>query len=670
MPEKPHLLVVTFPGSTWAHPFRALAEQANKLEQNRLAESSLEHGALRELLGTDEPPKPLLLAIEASADALEVVADASSHAKTLVLFEDPRTLLSSSESRDDLRRLLEIWSDAAHAVIAAHRASPASVLIVSADEARESPEEFAHFVASLHPQGVNLRFPADAIDPVRHVLAHAELASLPGLLAFARELEAACRGFGASVVHSLDEARLAPAWEEWGRVSKGLAALLGESAKKSEELDALRGELTALREAVIRAEAKAAGLRDVELSLKETKEENELLLLQLHQVQEELERTFVENRELAPLRQEAQALRDAASRAESKVAELGKIETTLQESKEENELLLLQLHQVQEELEHYFLQNRELLRRPAVVSLPLERPRLQAGAVRIGAVAVTPPHLHLDFTLEEAAMGQVVLGTLSLRLVEHHGRPGLLIFASAGPGPQPLMHWSANGEEAGRDFLLVVPQDMGGRDFLVAATTTDLCFCEDAAVLLISALNGDPGRALPSARRWIDVAMAFLDRGRDVPVRLHYDDALPEPLDLGDIRFRVIHASVPGRHLAELDFVWRASSLVLRARGGTPLPLSHWPEGPEESPVESVVFDFHGDDGSSEPWAGLTATDRLFLLQIVSELPNFLYHLEQKHPGFQGNKTALLRTAKAMKRRARALLYPASKWQRLKKALL
>jgi hypothetical protein len=670
MPDNPHLLVATFPRSAWSFPFQALAKQANKLEQDLLAESSLEHGALRELLGTDEPPKPLLLAIEAGARVLEIATQSRSHTKTLVLFEDPRTILSSLERRDDPRQRLETWSSAAHAVISAHRAAPTSVIIISADEARESPEAFVRFAAALHPECWNLRAPASAIDPVRHVLAHAELATLPGALASACELEASCRDFGAAVTHSLNELRLTAAWDEWDRVTKGLTASLGESSQKSQEINALRAESRTLRETARLARENAASTVALEGSLKETKGENELLLSQLHQVQEELERHFVENRQLAPLREEVRALRETASKAELKTVAFGEVEISLKETKEENEMLLLQLHQVQEELEHYFLQNRELQRRPAAVSLPPERPRLQAGAVRIGAVANTPPHLHLDFLLEEAAMGPLALGSVALRLVEHHGRPGLLIFASPGSGPLPLMHWRSNGEEAGREFMLVVPQDEEGRNFLLAATTTDLCFCEDAAALSMAALNGDAGRTFSDARRWSDVASAFLDRCRDIPVRLHYDDVLPEPLDDGDLRFRVVHASVPGRHVAELDFVWRASSFVFRAKRGSAQPLSHWPPGQDGSPGETVVFDFHRGHGASEPWTGLSGTDRLFLLQIVSELPNFLYHLEQKHPDFQSNKTALLRTAEAMKKRARALLYPSTKWQRLKKAVL
>jgi hypothetical protein len=136
------------------------------------------------------------------------------------------------------------------------------------------------------------------------------------------------------------------------------------------------------------------------------REENALLLLQLHQVQEELETVFLRETQAQQLRSEAQAgaveralqlsalqdrleeerkkalekdrLHQAAQegrvKSEKEVQQLRSQATQLQqdavkarqeaaagrESKEENALLLMQLHQVQEELETYFLKYQEL----------------------------------------------------------------------------------------------------------------------------------------------------------------------------------------------------------------------------------------------------------------------------------------------------------------------
>jgi hypothetical protein len=83
--------------------------------------------------------------------------------------------------------------------------------------------------------------------------------------------------------------------------------------------------------------------------LSESKEEAELTLLQLQQVQEELEKYFLDSRDKANLQNECDTL----------LAERDTLATQLNESKEEAELTILQLHQVQEELEHYFLVYRD-----------------------------------------------------------------------------------------------------------------------------------------------------------------------------------------------------------------------------------------------------------------------------------------------------------------------
>ncbi len=150
----------------------------------------------------------------------------------------------------------------------------------------------------------------------------------------------------------------------------------------------------------------------LEAANKETGQENELLLLQLHQVQEELEAVFLQKQQISQAQEEQgtklkqlQQELDEAKRhfqAEEKIrkglaseqqklqtqieqltkgrdeqeklaterqTELAqakqsqkKLESAEKETEQENELLLLQLHQVQEELEHYFIKYREMVR--------------------------------------------------------------------------------------------------------------------------------------------------------------------------------------------------------------------------------------------------------------------------------------------------------------------
>ena len=90
-------------------------------------------------------------------------------------------------------------------------------------------------------------------------------------------------------------------------------------------------------------------------------EENELLLAQLHQVQEELESFFLKSKQFEEAASQAAAKLKAET--DAKNAEAGKAQAEAAKAKdlqEENDLLLAQLHQVQEELERYYLKNKDL----------------------------------------------------------------------------------------------------------------------------------------------------------------------------------------------------------------------------------------------------------------------------------------------------------------------
>jgi len=106
--------------------------------------------------------------------------------------------------------------------------------------------------------------------------------------------------------------------------------------------------------------------------VQELEEENELLLKQLHQVQEELESQFQESREVRQMLDETKRAHQSAATDEEhgelrkqldkKALEIktlhegkAKTEARIKDLEEENELLLQQLHHVQEELESYFL---------------------------------------------------------------------------------------------------------------------------------------------------------------------------------------------------------------------------------------------------------------------------------------------------------------------------
>jgi myosin heavy subunit len=98
-------------------------------------------------------------------------------------------------------------------------------------------------------------------------------------------------------------------------------------------------------------------VEQTKIQLKQTEEENHLLLLQLQHVQEELEKQHSSYTELQHKHQKLQ--NDHTNKLQHEIPQLTKaVEQTkiqLKQTEEENHLLLLQLQHVQEELEHYYL---------------------------------------------------------------------------------------------------------------------------------------------------------------------------------------------------------------------------------------------------------------------------------------------------------------------------
>jgi hypothetical protein len=162
-------------------------------------------------------------------------------------------------------------------------------------------------------------------------------------------------------LHQVDEEleQVFLADREKQRQLEAQAAVELEMAGLRQELEAARQELASLQ----------AALSGAQSSEQAAREECELTLLQLQHVQEDLEKVFLADLEkqrqleaqaaveleMAGLSQELEAARQEL---DSLHASLGVAQSGEQEAREEAELTLLQLHQVQEELEHYFLLSR------------------------------------------------------------------------------------------------------------------------------------------------------------------------------------------------------------------------------------------------------------------------------------------------------------------------
>lgn len=156
---------------------------------------------------------------------------------------------------------------------------------------------------------------------------------------------------------------------------QGTALLAGHDLQQQhyQAWAAFVAQQTAMQQSAARLVQLSTTLQDRQQQLQNSEQENALLLAQLHQVQEALESHYQQSQQQAKQLAELPKLQADLKSAQDKAAKLQQAEALLKkelqqatakpafaELQEENELLLSQLHKVQEELERYYLENRQL----------------------------------------------------------------------------------------------------------------------------------------------------------------------------------------------------------------------------------------------------------------------------------------------------------------------
>jgi predicted nucleic acid-binding Zn-ribbon protein len=380
-----------------------------------------------------------------------------------------------------------------------------------------------------------------------------------------------------------------------------------ELAQAKKQRSTLEQELVSAKEA-----ARAAG------------QEGDVLLQQLHQVQEELERTFLAKHDA-----------DNALLA-AKVPDPRRLEQDLRSAREECELLTLQTHQVQQELERVHAERVRLAHEArSRVALP------GLDDIAIGEVAVvgerdTPPHREVSFVVRQVQAGERRVAEASLRLAEHWGRPGLVIFADEG-GASLFETWRESGREDGRPYMLLVHGEESAQAVYDAMGTLDWQLAQALAVRLGQALQDHAGDL---SRAWRAIAQRLLTSLHEHPARLRYDNVVVTPIEEEppeNARFKLVleRVSYKGRTWQRLPIQWQPNgptpSLDLVSDEESGPPLLAWPTDAAGAPVRTLRLPLGDDPGAVEiraVWDTLSGSDRAFVAELLNLMPILAVHLQ------------------------------------------
>lgn len=365
----------TLPAPALLDEWYAVARGNAALGQPGVA--TLNPGALHQSLRSassallDACLSPVLLAVESLEARPEFWLEELPGARLLMFHTRPEAaLIAAMEADRLLDDALVEWMKAAEGMLRTFRHHRRRIALIDVECVLAAPIDFLHSCRTwlgLQP----LPYSAAAAAPARngsdmqYLIAAQMVAQAPELGRLISELEACSLPIGEPA---------SPPFVDCGRVYAEQRAEEAQRRILEEErieYQRLAEERQArIEQAVCVHEENAARLQQSEGLLAEARAEHELLLKQLRQTQEELEAVLLKQLQYScdseELRREHQRLQSdletltAVRQTQAQLigereAQLKLAEQVQHEAAQENDFLLMQLHQVQEELESYYL---------------------------------------------------------------------------------------------------------------------------------------------------------------------------------------------------------------------------------------------------------------------------------------------------------------------------
>lgn len=327
-------------------------------------------------------------------------------------------------------------------------------------------------------------------------------------------------------------------------------------------------------------------------------------------------------------------------------------------AKHERDLLLAQVQQLEQELK----------RRAGVAPLATQ-PAAPPAGLKLLAASESPPHRHLHLRVQNVPLAKNSVKRMEVRLVEHHGRPGLALIATP-DRPRPLEAWRPEGSEGTHEYMLLVPSDEASVQKLALLGSSDWQLVRSIAQALVV---GIPALKPAVAPDWTIVA-ARLERQLDaLPARLRFDGIRHRaaPAEMQDaLELEVLNPLWGERPLRKLVLRWSpgagatAPLQCLAPPEAADVPFVGWPAG--ERGVPAPAFALPADDMAlSALWAGLDAGDRALWLSLCDALPGAAAAVPDKLLPAALTRDALAAQAERLRRHVHQVAAARSRRERL-----
>jgi len=431
-----------------------------------------------------------------------------------------------------------------------------------------------------------------------------------------------------------------------------------------EEFERQHGKLAKVKqdlEAQLQAAAQQRQALEAELShaknqlgrlnqeLERTRKEQEARQHQLLSEKQDLEA------QLQAVAQQRQALENdlatTKQRLHEQAQEFSGNRQRLDELVSENELLILQLQQVQEELEHYFALYQKLEKmRGAMPNLTYaEGIRLLSSHIKNG------DETH-DLLLEGLEQGEQRWQAINIKLLLRDGAPGLEIRAATENIQVPITGYRDTGSDEYSGYMVIIPDQPEGAALLDSLSDQDqdrlrsiLELIERSAMRNLISLPEGAGTVIHRllAKRACQLRERMLDRSS---LSFSSHDLIEYYAIPGweHLAFELKDVRLGGRYLPRVRFKLAAKAvkeegftdygaLEFRDHGEGGHPLECWPVPFEDDYGACLHLDYLSDldEEQRQAWALLTAEDRELIDALLARLPMLVGSIDVEVVGME-----------------------------------
>lgn len=586
-----------------------LVQAACALEESQVRAQS-QHATLARVLAELERAQQDLAAARTEADRGQAFAAAvEAHAAEIAgLRED---LIRCEADREAAK----VAADAAKAQ-AADQQDAFDRLVVALHHAQEEFER-------THHQAVAERERAAAQLQTEKTRAQEALAARDEKIAYLRSQSEQVRAELSRVQESM-----AKTLEERQRDHATSLASLRAQAEKA----AADGKIA--RETVARLEQELKAAREGHAKDRGTREEKIVWLRQqlekaraeaagLKQVQDELQR-------LAACQHSLEA--ELAAARDDGLAQAAAAQTAREEADE----LLAHLHEAQAQVEQMHERQRELAQQVeaarATAGAPQATAPLATRRWTIVAERDTLPYRELSVRAARLTVGERSADDCPVRLVEHHGHPGLVLFAPSAQ-PHPLPSWRETGREGDAPYLRLMPDDPHCRPVFEAMGSTEWL----AVLATARDLRDELSAAVPEGLdpTWVAIARRLAEALAEMPLRARADQVDVTVKTQGGgrdaLRLSLHHFTCGTRVLPRLELAWRSggrhAGLTLLADPVTGPVLPVWPTDASGQMADRLTLPIGPDVAAGVKrarWRALPVADRAMLVAVLEALPGWL----------------------------------------------